>query len=127
MSKTIKVNGEEFEVEDDSHPTVEHFKQSISEIELGKKLARYYELTTEITALEAAKDALRAELLELGKGERSVMGGGYAAFYTKVSGRVSTDWKQAYKDAVGEMTSDDVSKYVRRGEDTIKVEVRRLG
>lgn len=117
---------EEYEIEEDKHPTAAHFERSIGDIELAKKLARYYEIGTEIMALEATKDALRAELLELGKGEESIMAGDYAAFFKKVSGRASCDWKQAYRDAVGEMPSADVSKYVKKGEDSIRVEIKKL-
>lgn len=105
---------------------VEHFKQAISSGELAAKLARYYEIGTELLALEATKDALRAELIELGKGEESIMAGSYAAFFKKVAGRASCDWKQAYRDAVGEMPEADVSKYIKKAEDSIRVEVKKL-
>lgn len=115
---------EEYEIEES--PVVSHFKQPISEIELGKKLARYHELVTEIQALEASKDILRSELLEAGKGMESINAGGYAAFFKTVSGRVTTDWKQAYKDAVGEMPETDVRKYTKQSEDSVRVEVKKL-
>jgi predicted phage-related endonuclease len=116
----------EYEVEEDANPVVEHFKQSISEIELAKKLSRYYELKTEIEILEQRKEEIGKELKEAGRGAESLMAGDYAAFFQKVSGRVTTDWKQAYRDAVGEMPSEDVSKYVKKGEDTIRMEVKRI-
>jgi hypothetical protein len=122
----VKANGEEFEIEEEVNPTVEHFKQPIGEIELAKKLARYRELATEIEILEEAKDHLRKELLEAGRGMESLTAGDYAAFFQKVSGRVTTDWKQAYRDAVGEMPSEDVSKYVTKGQDTTRMEVKRI-
>jgi hypothetical protein len=126
MAKKTVINGEEYEIEDEVHPVAEHFKQPIAEIELAKKLARYHEVMTELAALEGVRDGLRAELLEAGRGEKSVTAGDYAAFFQKVSGRVSTDWKQAYRDSVGEMPSEDVTKYVKRGEDSVRVEVRKL-
>lgn len=126
MAKTVKVNGEEFEIEEDSHPVVDHFQKSIGEIELEKKLARYHEIATDIAALEGLKESLRKEILHLGRGEESITAGAYAAFFSKVSGRVTTDWKEAYRDAVGEMPSEDVKKYVRKGEDSMRVEVKKL-
>jgi hypothetical protein len=103
-----------------------HFQKDIKDIELAKMLARYMEVTTEIAALEAVKDDLRKELLERGRGVESIMAGDYAAFFQKVSGRVTTDWKQAYRDSVGEMPGDDVKKYVRKGEDSVRVDVKKL-
>ena len=117
---------EEYEIEEASHPTVEHFKQDIAWIELSKKLARYHEIQTEILALEASRDALRGEIIQAGRGQESVMAGDYAAFFKKVQGRVSCDWKAAYRDAVGEMPEADVSKYVKKGEESIRVEVKKL-
>ena len=116
----------EYEIEEDAHPTVEHFKQPIDKIELAKKLSRYHEVSIELAALEGLQKSLRAELIEAGKGEESVMAGDYAAFFKKVQGRVSCDWKQAYRDAVGEMPEADVSKYVKKGEESIRVEVKKL-
>jgi hypothetical protein len=103
-----------------------HFQKDIKDVELAKMLARYLEVTTEIAALEAVKDDLRKELLERGRGVESIMAGDYAAFFQKVSGRVTTDWKQAYRDSVGEMPVDDVKKYVRKGEDSVRVDVKKL-
>jgi len=125
-TKKAIINGEEYEIEEEAHPVAEHFKQSIGEIELAKKLARYHELATDIAALEGLRESLRKELLQLGRGEESIAAGDYAAFFQKVSGRVTTDWKQAYRDAVGEMPSEDVTKYVRKGEDSVRVEVKKL-
>lgn len=105
---------------------VDNFKMGIKEGELAAKLAHYHELCTEITAMEASKDALRKEILEAGKGEESITAGGYAAFFKKVSGRVSTDWKRAYKDAVGEMPEEDAEKYITKGDDTFRLEVKKL-
>lgn len=118
---------EEYEIEEEVHPTAAHFEKRISEIELGKKLAHYHELCTELLAMEASKDALRKEILELGKGEESISAGGYAAFFKKVAGRSSCDWKTAYKDAVGAMPEKDVEKYITRGEESVRIEVRKLG
>src|SRR5262245_3390963 len=112
---------EEYEIDNGQHPEVQHFQKSISEIELGKLLARYREISIEIEALEGAKDARRTTLIELGKGEESISAGGFACFFKKVAGRVSTDWKRAYKDAVGEMPSEDVSKYVTKGDETVRI------
>jgi hypothetical protein len=117
---------EEYEVEEEIHPTAAHFEKPISEIELGKKLAYYHELCTEIEAMEASKAALRKEILEAGKGEESIMGGGYACFFKKVAGRSSCDWKTAYKDAVGAMPEKDVAKYITRGEESVRIEVKKL-
>lgn len=119
---------EEYEIEETYADEVQkHFKQSISEIELGKKLARYHEIMTEIEAMNSCKEALRSEILLLGKGEESISAGGYAAFFKKVAGRSSCDWKAAYKDAVGAMPEKDVEKYITRGEESVRVEVRRIG
>ncbi len=126
MSKKVTVNGEVFEIEEDSHPVAEHFKQDIAWIELSKKLARYHEVCIELASLEAIKEDLRAELIKAGNGQESLMAGDYAAFFKKVSGRVSTDWKKAYRDAVGEMPSEDVSKYVTKADDTVRIEVKKL-
>ena len=126
MSKKTIINGEEYEIEDDAQSTVDHFKQSISQIELAKMLARYHEVTTEIAALEAVKDDLRKELLIAGRGAESIMAGDYAAFFQKVSGRVTTDWKTAFRDFVGEMKPEDVSRYVKKGEETVRMDVRRV-
>lgn len=105
---------------------VNNFKQGIQEGELAAKLARYREIQTEIESLEAIKESLRQEFIQLGRGEESISAGGFACFFKKVAGRVSTDWKQAYRDAVGEMSEADVSKYVKKGEESIRVEVRKL-
>ena len=118
--------GETYEIEDEMHSTAKHFTQKISEIEIGKKLAAYREVCTELEALEASKEILRKEILELGKGTDSIMGGGYAAFFKTVSGRVSCDWQQAYKDAVGEMSEEDVQKYITKGKDSVRLEVKKL-
>jgi hypothetical protein len=119
---------EEYEIEETPvEQILTHFKKSIEEGELAAKLAHYHELCTELTAMEASKEALRKEILEAGRGEESISAGGYAAFFKKVSGRVSTDWKRAYRDAVGEMTSDEAEKYITKGEDTVRVEVKRIG
>lgn len=128
MSRKQIINGQEFEIEEDSPTEVitGHFQTSIKDVELANKLARYHEVTTELAALEAVKDALRKELIDAGKGAESLMAGDYAAFFKKVQGRVSCDWKEAYRDAVGEMPEADVSKYVKKGEDTIRMEVKRI-
>ena len=120
--------GETYEIEEEAaHPIAAHFKQPISQIEVEKKLAYYFEVMTEISALEATKEQLRKDILELGKGQESLSAGKYAAFFKKVSGRVSCDWQKAYKDAVGEMTEEDARKYIKRGEDTVRVEIKKLG
>jgi len=116
----------EYEIEEDAHPTAEHFKQPIEQIELGKKLARYRELATEIEILEEAKERLRKELIELGKGEESITAGGYAAFFKRVKGRESFDWKRFSEDKVGKPTDEDKEKYGKTGEDSVRVEVRKL-
>lgn len=118
----------EYEVEEDRPQDVitGHFKQNISQIELAKKLARYHELKTEIEILEQRKEEIGKELKDAGKGVESLMAGDYAAFFTKVSGRASTDWKTAYKDAVGDMPKEDVSKYTKKGDDYIKMEVKKV-
>lgn len=118
---------QEIEFKEDAHPVSQHFQKSISAIELEKKLAYYLELCTDIDALTATKDALRKELIEAGRGEESILAGNYACFFKKIAGRVSTDWKRAYKDAVGEMPEAEVQKYITRGEESIRVEVKRLG
>lgn len=120
------MKGEEYEIDDGKHPIAQHFERPIAEVELEKKLARYREIQTEIEALEAVKESLREEFIQLGKGEESISAGGFACFFKKVAGRVSTDWKRAFRDLVGEMKPEDVSKYVTKGEDTIRVEVRKL-
>lgn len=118
---------EEYEIEETPAEVITgHFQKSIKTTELEKMLARYYEVTTEIASLEAVKDALRKELLEAGRGVESVMAGDYAAFFQKVSGRVTTDWAQAFRDLVGEMKSEDVSKYVRKGNDTVRMDVKKV-
>jgi predicted phage-related endonuclease len=118
---------EEYEIEESPAEVITgHFQKSIKDVELAKKLSRYYELKTEIEILEQRKEEIGKELKEAGKGVESLMAGDYAAFFQKVSGRVSTDWKQAYRDAVGEMPSEDVSKYVKKGDDTIRMEVKKI-
>ena len=119
------MSGDE-EISFEDEPTVAHFKRPIGQIELEKTLARYHEITTEMAALEAVRDDLRKELLERGRGVESVMAGDYAAFFQKVSGRVTTDWKQAFRDLVGEMRPEDVSKYVRKGEDSVRIDVKKV-
>jgi hypothetical protein len=121
------MNDEEFTFDEGPADVITgHFQKDIKDVELAKMLARYMEVTTEIAALEAVKDDLRKELLERGRGVESIMAGDYAAFFQKVSGRVTTDWKQAYRDSVGEMPGEDVKKYVRKGEDSVRVDVKKL-
>lgn len=118
--------GDIYEIEEEPNPIVQHFKQPIAWIELAEKLARYHEVSVELAALEGIHKTLREELIKAGNGQESLMAGDYAAFFKKVQGRVSCDWKQAYKDAVGEMPEADVSKYVKKGDETVRVEVKKL-
>lgn len=106
---------------------VSNFKMGIKEGELAAKLARFHELKGEIEIMEESLSLIRKELLEAGKGEESITAGGYAAFFKVVAGRTSCDWKRAYKDAVGEMPEADVKKYITKGEESIRMEVKRIG
>lgn len=103
---------------------VSHFKGNV---ELSEQLARYYELSVEIASLEGIKEDLRKQLLEAGKGEESLSAGGYVAFFKKVKGRCTVDWQRAYRDSVGEMPEADVQKYIKQGQDSNRVEVKRIG
>lgn len=89
-------------------------------------LKAYFEMKAEVEMLQGLLEEKRNYILEKTKGMESAMAGEYAAFFQKVSGRVTTDWKTAYRDAVGEMPSADVSKYVKKGEDTIRMEVKKI-
>lgn len=125
MSKKIVINGEECEIEESpADQIVSHFKGNV---ELSKTLSRYHELSVEIASLEGIKEDLRKQLIEAGRGEESISAGGYAAFFKAVKGRCSMDWQRAYKDAVGEMPEADVSKYIKQGTDSVRVEVKKLG
>lgn len=127
MSKKVIVNGEEMEIEEEAHPVAAHFQKSISQIELEKKLAYYLELTTEIEALTATKDALRKEILEAGKGEESLMAGNYVAFFKAVKGRTTVDWQGYAKAQLKDIPAAELEPYTKRGEDSVRVEVKRIG
>lgn len=117
----------DWEQESQVQKIVDNFKMGIKEGELAKKLARYRELSTEIEALEASKDALRKELLELGKGEESIMAGGYAAFFKAVKGRESFDWKGWATEVAGKPTDKDKERWTTFGEPSTRIEVKRIG
>jgi len=122
---------EEYEIEEDPAEAIpKHFQQPISQIELAKKMARYYELKTEIELMKERLDELTKELKEAGKGEESVMAGDYAAFFTKVTGRVTTDWPRFLNEFVipkiGKLQEGDMTPFIKRGEDTVRMEVKKL-
>lgn len=117
--------GEEYEIEEDN-PIAVHFGKPIVEIELGKKLSRYHELCVEIASLEGLKDALREEIIHAGRGMESINAGGYVAFFKKVSGRVSTNWEAYARSQIKDITADELRPYIKRGEDSVRVEVKRL-
>lgn len=116
----------DWDKEAEASTITEHFKQPIAQVELEKKLARYHELKAEVDIMQDAVERLKAEILEAGKGQESVAAGKYVAFLQTVQGRVSCEWQKAYKDAVGEMTEEDVKKYVTRGKDSIRLTVKRI-
>lgn len=126
MAKTVKVNGEEFEVEEEVHPTARHFSQSMNEIELSKKLARYREIQTEIEALEALKDSLRQEFIQLGKGEEFIKAGDHVCYFKQVKGRESFQWKEWATKLCGKPTEADLKEFTKHGEDSVRIEVRRM-
>lgn len=119
-------NLNDYEIEEDRHPVAEHFQKSISQIELEKKLAYYLELTTEIEALTATKDAIRKEILEAGKGEESLMAGNYVAFFKAVKGRTTVDWQGYAKAQLKDIPAAELEPYTKRGEDSIRLEVKKL-
>lgn len=122
------MSGEEYEIEEDGPAEVitGHFRQTIPDIELAKKLARYRELATEIEVLEEAKDRIRKELLELGKGCESLMAGDYAAFFKPVKGRVSIDWQGYCKSQIKNIPPEELAPYTKQGEDSVRLEVKKV-
>ncbi len=118
---------EEYEIEQDpGTEVVTHFKQPITQIELAKKLARYRELATEIEILEEAKERIRKELLEAGRGEESITAGDYAAFFKTVKGRVSVNWEGYCKAQMKDIPQVELEPYTKRSEDTVRMEVKKI-
>ena len=114
---------EEYEIEEsDAEKTVKYFGGESTE----EDLRSIYELKTEIASLDALVEEKIRQVKEQNKGMENVQRGKYVASLKTVSGRVTTDWKQAYKDAVGEMPGADASKYIKKSDDSVRLEVRRI-
>lgn len=119
-----KQKHEEYEIEEatPAETVVQHFKGETTE----EDLRSIHELKVEIASMEAILEEKIRQVKEQNKGMENVQRGKYIASLKVISGRVTCDWKQAYRDAVGEMPEAEVQKYIKRSDDSVRLEVRRL-
>lgn len=121
---------EEYEIDDErplnkgAKTVVDHFMSSdLKEADL----AEYMDLKTELDALTDLVKAKRDVILEKCKGMESAKAGKYVAFLKTVKGRKSVKWEKFAKAMIGEIKDGDLEPYTEQGDDSIRIEVKKIG
>ena len=89
-------------------------------------LARLYDNMQEAEQLAKLIEMDKKDLKELGKGLENVAKGKYIACFKTVKGRKSVKWERMVKELIGKVSDADMEKYLEIGEDSIRLEIKKL-
>ncbi len=89
-------------------------------------LSKYFEMSQELDHLSKLVEMMRLDIKSLGKGGETIQRGKFVAMLKKVSGRKTMNWKRLVKELVGELSEADTEKYQEIGDESIRLEVRKL-
>lgn len=89
-------------------------------------LARLYDNMEEARQLALLIEMDKKDLKELGTGVENVVKGKYVASFKVVKGRKSIKWEKLAKDMIGKLTESDLEKYTEVGEESVRLEVKKL-
>ncbi len=113
----------DWEVETSAKKITDHFMASdLKEADLKE----YLDLKTELDALTDLVKQKRESILEKCKGMESAKAGNHVAFLKTVAGRKSVKWEKFAKAMIGKITDTDLAPYTEQGEDSIRLEVKKL-
>jgi len=90
-------------------------------------LRAYHEMKAEIEALEGLLEEKRKHILKVCRGMDQAKAGKFAVFFTKVKGRETFDWKAWATGLCGKPSDADREKYTKTGEESTRMDVKRLG
>ena len=89
-------------------------------------LARLYDNMEEAKQLATLIEMDKKDLKELGKGIENIIKGKYIASFKTVKGRKSVKWDKLAKDMIGKLTDADLEKYTEQGEESVRLEIKKL-
>ena len=89
-------------------------------------LKRLYENMEEAKMLALLIEQDKTDLKELGKGLENVAKGKYIACFKTVKGRKSVKWEKLAKDMIGKLSEADLERYTDVGEESTRLEIRKL-
>ena len=89
-------------------------------------LARLYDNMEEAKQLATLIEMDKKDLKELGKGVENIIKGKYIASFKTVKGRKSVKWDKLAKDMIGKLTDADLEKYTEQGEESVRLEIKKL-
>ena len=90
-------------------------------------LADLYDNLQELDHLSKLVEMQKKDIKELGKGSENIAKGAYVACFKTVKGRKSVKWERLAKDMIGTLTDADLSKYTEQGDESVRLEVKKLG
>lgn len=89
-------------------------------------LARLYDNMQEAEHLAKLIQMDKKDLKELGRGLENVQKGKYIACFKTVKGRKSINWEKLAKDMIGKLTESDLEKYTETGEESVRLEIKKV-
>lgn len=89
-------------------------------------LARLYDNLEEARMLALLIEQDKKDLKELGKGLENICKGKYVASFKTVKGRKSVKWEKLAKDMIGKLSEADLEKYTETGEESVRLEIKKL-
>jgi hypothetical protein len=101
----------DYEIEEDEHPIVQHFKGEITE----ELLESFRVAKTEFEAAKAIYEAKRDELIRRADGKTKVEAGKLMVTFAKLAPRFP--WKAWAVDKIGDPTPQDITEYLKKPKD----------
>lgn len=117
----------DWEKEGTKKKIVDFFSSDSSQAVLEEQLRSYYELKEQLEKIEEAIKENREAILLSCRGMETAQAGDYIAMFKAVKGRETVDWKRLVSDEIGKVEPETMEKYTKRGEDSVRVEIRKVG
>lgn len=89
-------------------------------------LARLYDNMQEADMLAKLIEQDKKDVKELGRGSETIQRGKYVAILKSVKGRKSVAWARLAKAMIGNLSDDDLEKYTETGDESVRLEIRKL-
>jgi len=89
-------------------------------------LSKYYDASLELDLLAKQVEMMKKDIKELGKGVETIQKGKFIAMFKEAKGRRTVEWDRLAKDLIGKLSDEDIAKYTKQGEPSVRLEVRKL-